>query len=71
MGILGKEEYFVYCVLLYFDDFTPDGPVFQRGSFGGCYMLPLGPPYQRKKSVTSIRTICLALSGIYTNIVLV
>ena len=62
------RNYFVYRFLLYTDDFEPFTS--RKGSFGGCYMLPLNLPPRKRGSYQAVRVIGLPPPGVSTNCVL-
>lgn len=66
---LGKH-YLIYGVLLFCDDFTYNNPLFPYGSSGGCYMLLIGLPIQRRKSASSVHTTFSSPASFSTEIVL-
>lgn len=69
-GILPNDKrYFSYRFHLYCNKFSPSSQKFPQNS-EGCYMIRLGLPLVRRKSMSSGRTIWLTSRGVSTNIVL-
>jgi hypothetical protein len=62
------DPYVVYLMLLYCDDFKPH--LGKKGSFGGCYMLPLGLPPANRVGTSAIRVLGLTPPGVSTTEVL-
>jgi hypothetical protein len=62
------RRYVVYRVLLYCDDFQPYTS--KSGSFGGCYMLPMGIPPSQRSGYGSVRYIGLTPPQVLSNEIL-
>jgi hypothetical protein len=62
------SRYVVYRVLLYCDDFQPHSS--NTGSYGGCYMLPMGIPPAERSGYGAVRCIGLTPPQVSTNEVL-
>jgi hypothetical protein len=62
------RKYVVYRVLLYCDDFQPYAS--KSGSFGGCYMLPVGIPPSKRSGYGSVRYIGLTPPQVSSNEIL-
>jgi hypothetical protein len=58
----------VYRAMLYTDDFKAD--VTRNGSYGGCYLLPIGIRPEERARYASVRCITLTTPNISTNEVL-
>ena len=62
------RKYIVYRFLLYADDFQPFTS--RKGSFGGCYMLPLGIQPSKRASFHAVRVLGFVPPGVSTNVVI-
>ena len=64
------EQFYMYRLLMYADDFNPRANLFPRGSVGGVYMSPAGLHIRSRRSQASIRTLSLTPPGVSTNFIL-
>jgi hypothetical protein len=62
------RKYMVYRAMLYTDDFKAD--VTRNGSYGGCYLLPIGIRPEERAGYASVRCITLTPPNVSTNEVL-
>jgi hypothetical protein len=62
------RKYFVYRAMLYTDDFQAH--VSRNGSYGGCYMLPIGILPEERAGYSAVRCISLTPPDVSTNEVL-
>jgi len=66
--LMDGRRYVTYRVLLYCDDFQPHAS--KQGSFGGCYMLPLGLAPEDRAGYGAVRVLGLTPPGVSSNEVL-
>ena len=66
--LMDGRRYLTYRALLYCDDFQPHTS--KRGSFGGCYMLPLGLAPEERAGYGAVRVLGLTPPGVSSNEVL-
>lgn len=62
------RKYVVYRALIYTDDFQPFTS--RKGSYGGCYMLPLGLPPDERAGYAAVRCLGLTPPNVSSNEVL-
>ena len=66
--LMDGRRYLTYRVLLYCDDFQPHTS--KHGSFGGCYMLPLGLAPEERAGYGAVRVLGLTPPGVSSNEIL-
>ena len=63
-------RYYMYCMILYADDFNSRSALFPKGSVGGIYMTPSSFHVCTRLSQSCIRKLSLTPAGISTNAVI-